>query len=216
MEAARLRRQTRPRRELDAGPRRGEAAASAPAGRLAHGSRFDVAYDAAAECWSGTLTVPAEAETEPAIFSASASGVFHLLRPSTGPTGIHCPRRRRPTRQRPEHQAPRPPRIRPSQPLFPPPPACTMPSILWPASASPDLRTGRGAGAGRSRRKGRHAWPARGRSSGRSMSGTWGRRRRPGTAAGTSRAAAGGASRSAPASAARTTPSAGAARSKTS
>jgi hypothetical protein len=47
-------------------------------GRLPHGARFEVGYDAASETWSGTLTV-AVPETAPAIFTASASGVFKLL-----------------------------------------------------------------------------------------------------------------------------------------
>ncbi len=75
MEAARQRRQERP-----PGSRRGGPGPSAAAGRLPDGSRFDVAYDAAAERWAGTLAVPAAAAAEPAVFSASASGVFQLLR----------------------------------------------------------------------------------------------------------------------------------------
>jgi hypothetical protein len=77
MEAARLRRQALPP-GLAAGRRRGGP--GVPADRLPDGSRFDVAYDAAAERWSGTLTVPAVAGGEPAAFSAWASGVFRLLR----------------------------------------------------------------------------------------------------------------------------------------
>jgi hypothetical protein len=41
---------------------------------LPDGSRFDVAYDAVAQAWSGTLSVPAAGT-----FTASASGVFKLL-----------------------------------------------------------------------------------------------------------------------------------------
>ncbi len=47
--------------------------------RLPHGARFDVIYDAQAERWTGTLTVPT-AGAEPAVFTASAGGVFRLLR----------------------------------------------------------------------------------------------------------------------------------------
>jgi hypothetical protein len=47
-------------------------------GRLPHGARFAVGYDAASETWSGQLTVPVP-EAAPAIFTASASGVFKLL-----------------------------------------------------------------------------------------------------------------------------------------
>jgi hypothetical protein len=45
-----------------------------PLGRLPDGSRYDVAYDATAQAWSGTLTIPGREA-----FTASASGVFTLL-----------------------------------------------------------------------------------------------------------------------------------------
>jgi hypothetical protein len=45
----------------------------APPGRLPDGSCFEVRYDAAAETWSGTLTVG------PSRFTATAGGVFRLL-----------------------------------------------------------------------------------------------------------------------------------------
>ena len=77
MEAARLRRLALPP-GLEAGRRRGGPGTQAD--RLPHGSRFDVAYDAAAARWSGTLTVPAATGAEPAVFSAWGSGVFRLLR----------------------------------------------------------------------------------------------------------------------------------------
>ena len=48
---------------------------STPQHRLPHGSRFDVAYDAAKGEWSGTLTVPGLAP-----FTGSRSAVFMLLR----------------------------------------------------------------------------------------------------------------------------------------
>jgi hypothetical protein len=44
-------------------------------GRLPHGSRYDVAYDAGKEQWCGTLTVPGLAP-----ITAEASAVFKLLR----------------------------------------------------------------------------------------------------------------------------------------
>ena len=69
-EAVRLRRAERPK-PSPAGPQE----------RLPHGSRFDVAYDAAKEQWSGTLTVPDATPGCPAlVLSASASAVFKLLR----------------------------------------------------------------------------------------------------------------------------------------
>lgn len=42
-------------------------------GRLPHGARFVVDYDAGKECWSGTLTVDGQ------VYTDSASGVFKLL-----------------------------------------------------------------------------------------------------------------------------------------
>ena len=47
--------------------------AQAPPGRLPDGSCFEVRYDAAAESWSGTLTVGSDR------FTATAGGVFRLL-----------------------------------------------------------------------------------------------------------------------------------------
>ena len=47
------------------------------AGRLPDRSRFEVQFDAAAEAWSGTLTMPGDGEA--LTFSATASGVFTLL-----------------------------------------------------------------------------------------------------------------------------------------
>jgi hypothetical protein len=47
-------------------------------GRLPHGARFEVGYDAATATWFGTLAVPVP-EAAPAVFTASASGVFKLL-----------------------------------------------------------------------------------------------------------------------------------------
>jgi hypothetical protein len=41
---------------------------------LPDGSRFDVAYDATAQAWSGTLTVPTAGT-----FTASVGAVFKLL-----------------------------------------------------------------------------------------------------------------------------------------
>jgi hypothetical protein len=60
--------------------RRRARAAEAMKDRLPHGSRFDVVWDAERGQWSGALTVPAEAQGEPSTFTASASGVFPLLR----------------------------------------------------------------------------------------------------------------------------------------
>jgi hypothetical protein len=45
-----------------------------PQGRLPDGARFDVAYDAATEQWSGTLSIPG-----PAPITGAASGVMKLL-----------------------------------------------------------------------------------------------------------------------------------------
>lgn len=59
-------------------------------GRLPDGATFDVRYDAAAEAWTGTLTIPAAVATELAgeladkIFTGSASGVFRLLQDLDG------------------------------------------------------------------------------------------------------------------------------------
>jgi hypothetical protein len=64
-EAARNRRSDKPKRERAPG---------SPQGRLPHGSRFDVAYDAAKGQWAGMLVVPGLAP-----LTASASGVFRLL-----------------------------------------------------------------------------------------------------------------------------------------
>jgi hypothetical protein len=47
------------------------------AGRLPDRSRFEVQFDASAEAWSGTLTVPRDGVSN--TFTASASGVFTLL-----------------------------------------------------------------------------------------------------------------------------------------
>jgi len=71
-EAARLRRaEKEAKRAKEA--ERGEAP-----GRLPDGSRFEVRYDASAERWSGSLTVPT-AGGEPATFTGSGSGLFPLL-----------------------------------------------------------------------------------------------------------------------------------------
>ena len=65
------------RRRADRGaaqPARGrKRPTQAPPGRLPDGSCFEVRFDAAAESWSGTLTVG------PARFTATAGGVFRLL-----------------------------------------------------------------------------------------------------------------------------------------
>ena len=50
--------------------------------RLPHGSRFtDLAWDAEKGVWTGTLTIPgSQPASEAASFTASATGVFRLLR----------------------------------------------------------------------------------------------------------------------------------------
>ena len=53
-------------------------------GRLPDGSSFAVSYDAAAERWSGTLTIPPGDSAAVRVFTASASGVFNLLRALDG------------------------------------------------------------------------------------------------------------------------------------
>lgn len=67
--------------------RRAEAAAREPKlklddkGRLPDGSRFEVAYDGAKVCWSGTLAVRFGPElSDVRTFSGTAGGVEHLLR----------------------------------------------------------------------------------------------------------------------------------------
>jgi hypothetical protein len=74
-EAAQKRRAERGENQPDQG-RKGRAKEAL--GRLPHGARFEVGYDAATATWSGTLTVPVP-EKAPAVFAASASGVFKLL-----------------------------------------------------------------------------------------------------------------------------------------
>jgi hypothetical protein len=67
------------RRRAERGPDEGrKGRAKVGLGRLPNGARFDVAYDAAAETWSGTLTIPVP-EAAPAVFTGSAPGVFKLL-----------------------------------------------------------------------------------------------------------------------------------------
>lgn len=46
-------------------------------GRLPDGSCFQVAYDAASETWSGSLTVPSD--SDPSVYTDQADGVFGLL-----------------------------------------------------------------------------------------------------------------------------------------
>ena len=74
MEAARQRRGAKPKAE-GAPP----ATRNPATGRLPDGANFNVTYDAQAERWTGTLTVPT-AGADPAVFTASAGGVFQLLR----------------------------------------------------------------------------------------------------------------------------------------
>jgi hypothetical protein len=76
MEAARQRRGGKPK---------GESRPTKAQERLPHGSRFDqLLWDAEKGLWSGTLMVPGPVGGEPAVFTASASGVFRLLRTLDG------------------------------------------------------------------------------------------------------------------------------------
>ena len=54
-----------------------QKASQPPAGRLPDGSEFRVTYDAAAERWSGTLTVTTPEGGQ--VFEGEAGGVFRLL-----------------------------------------------------------------------------------------------------------------------------------------
>ena len=75
----------RTRAETEAGRlRRKEKAAQAAQqptkARLPDGSRFDgLVWHEATLLWTGTLTVPAAGGGEPAVFTASAGGVYRLL-----------------------------------------------------------------------------------------------------------------------------------------
>lgn len=51
--------------------------AGARLARLPHGSRFDVAYDADTQTWTGTLTLVSV--SPPQVFTATEGGVFRLL-----------------------------------------------------------------------------------------------------------------------------------------
>ena len=79
-EAAESRRAEKEKRKMEQAqrPAASDKAPRQVRGRLPNGSRFEVAYDAAREQWSGTLTIPRPGG-EPAVFAGSGSGLFPLL-----------------------------------------------------------------------------------------------------------------------------------------
>lgn len=75
-EAAESRRAEKEKRKMEKAQQ--PAASEKAHRRLPDGSRFEAAYDAAREQWSGTLTIPRPGG-EPAVFTGSGSGLFPLL-----------------------------------------------------------------------------------------------------------------------------------------
>jgi hypothetical protein len=76
-QAAELRRAEKEKRMAEDAQRAEGRSRGPQSGRLPDGSRFEVAYDAAQERWSGSLTVPTPGG--PATFTGSGSGLFPLL-----------------------------------------------------------------------------------------------------------------------------------------
>jgi hypothetical protein len=77
-EVARLRRAEKEKSKAQESGQEAAKARGPRTGRLPHGARFEVVYDAAKQQWTGSLTIPTPDGTAVA-FSGSGSGLFPLL-----------------------------------------------------------------------------------------------------------------------------------------